>query len=80
MRTSTKGLVPGVRVHRKGDSLYRAENGTVTRLEDHPTRGMIVWYLSDRQYAERPAPLCVISIIRRPRMPKLQPSLENEGY
>jgi hypothetical protein len=76
MRTSTKGLAPGVRVHRKGDPLYRAENGTVTRIEDHPTRGTIVWYRNDRQNAERPAPLAVISIIRKPR---LKPSIATES-
>jgi hypothetical protein len=66
-RTSTKGLAPGVRVHRKSNATNSSEDGTFIRSEEHPTRGTIVWYRPDKVWTTRSAPLADIRILRRPR-------------
>ena len=68
MRTSARGLVAGeTKIHRRGDRLNSAENGTFLRLEQHPTRGPIVWYRPDARWCERPIPLANVAIVRSKR-------------
>jgi hypothetical protein len=77
-RETTKGLVAGVKIHRKGDRLNSAEHGTVLRIEEHVSRGTIVWYRPDTKWIERPAPLEQIRIIRKVKVKQSMLIIEGE--